>query len=181
VRANEISPAPPCCSIILTASSLSWLRTIAATRFEDAVSRIFSRVEILRCSGSPFDIALRCPEDDVHGPATKRSGFENAVRGKTQQVAGTGCLPLAGVVYLQSLLVAGEYVYPDEHLRGYAEQLTSTRFHYAVLLELLQVTLLLAGSIALYSGVASLNPSVYLGGCGWIAWSMCQQPAGVML
>jgi hypothetical protein len=53
---------------------------------------------------------------------------------------GILCLPLAGFVYLQSILVAGEYVYPDEDLRGYAEQLTSTRFHFAVLIDLLQVT-----------------------------------------
>ena len=62
---------------------------------------------------------------------------------------GILCVPLAGLVYLQSLLVTGEYVSPSDDLRGYAEQVTSARFHFALLIDALQVTLALIGMIAL--------------------------------
>ena len=41
---------------------------------------------------------------------------------------GVLCLPLAGLVYLQSLVVAGGWIPPSEDVRGYAEQITSARF-----------------------------------------------------
>ena len=68
---------------------------------------------------------------------------------------GILCLPLAGLVYVQSLLVTGEYIYPTDDLRGYAEYVTSTRFHFAVLIDTLQTTLLLIGIIALYAYLAN--------------------------
>lgn len=79
---------------------------------------------------------------------------------RTQVVArrikwGILCLPLAGLMYLQSLLVTGEYIYPTDDLRGYAEFITSARFHFAVLIGVLQVTLLLIGAIALYAYLAN--------------------------
>ncbi len=50
---------------------------------------------------------------------------------------GILCLPLAGLVSLQSLVVAGDYVYPTDDLRGYAEQITSARFHFGLLISVL--------------------------------------------
>ena len=68
---------------------------------------------------------------------------------------GILCLPLTGLVYIQSLLVTGAYIYPTDDLRGYAEYVTSTRFHFAVLIDTLQTTLLLIGIIALYAYLAN--------------------------
>jgi hypothetical protein len=65
-------------------------------------------------------------------------------------------LPLAGLVYLQGLVVAGDYVYPtDDNLRRYAEYVTSARFHSSILLDALHATLLLIGIIALYAYLAN--------------------------
>jgi hypothetical protein len=68
---------------------------------------------------------------------------------------GVLCLPLAGLVYLQSLAVAGGYAYPTEDVRRYAEYVTSARFHYATLIDALQATLVLVGIIALYAYLAN--------------------------
>ncbi len=68
---------------------------------------------------------------------------------------GILCVPLAGLVSLQSLLVTGEYVPPSDDLRGYAEQVTSARFHFALLIDALQVALALIGMIALYAYLAN--------------------------
>lgn len=64
---------------------------------------------------------------------------------------GVLCLPLAGLVYLESLVVTGEYILPYEDLRGYAEQITSGRFQASLLVNHLGVTLLLVGGFALYA------------------------------
>ena len=58
-------------------------------------------------------------------------------------------------MYLQSLVVAGDYVYPTNDVRRYAEYVTSTRFHFSTLIDALQVTLLLVGTIALYAYLAN--------------------------
>ena len=64
---------------------------------------------------------------------------------------GILCLPLAGFVYLESLVVAGEYIYPSDDLRGFADQVTSVRFQSSLLVDHLQASLLLVGGIALYA------------------------------
>jgi len=69
---------------------------------------------------------------------------------------GILCLPLAGLVYLQSLVVAGDYVYlTDDNVRRYAEYVTSARFHFSTLIDALQATLVLIGLIALYAYLAN--------------------------
>lgn len=64
---------------------------------------------------------------------------------------GVLCLPLAGLVYLGTLVVAGEYIYPSDDLRGFAEQVTSSRFQSGLLISHLQPALLLVGCFALYA------------------------------
>ncbi len=81
---------------------------------------------------------------------------------------GILCLPLAGLVYLQSLVVAGEYIFPSDDLRGYAQQITSARFQAGLLIAHLQNTLLLVGSFALYA---------YLSGSKAERWAL----AGLLL
>lgn len=68
---------------------------------------------------------------------------------------GILCLPLAGLVYLQGLLVTGEYVFPSDDLRGYAEYVTSARFQSGLLIFHLQAALLLVGFFALYAYLTS--------------------------
>ena len=67
---------------------------------------------------------------------------------------GVLCLPLAGLVYLQSLVVAGGWIPPSEDLRGYAEQIASARFQTGLMVLHLQAALLLVGGIALYAYLA---------------------------
>lgn len=67
---------------------------------------------------------------------------------------GILCLPLSGLAYLGSLVITGEYVFPSDDLRGYAEQLVSVRFQYGLLVNHLQTTLLLVGGFALYAYLA---------------------------
>lgn len=68
---------------------------------------------------------------------------------------GVLCLPLAGLAGLQAIAVSGDYVYPYDDLQRYAEYVTSTRYHYAVLLYALQSTLALIGLVALYAYFAN--------------------------
>ena len=70
---------------------------------------------------------------------------------------GILCLPLASLAYLQSLVVAGNYVYPTDDVRRYAEYVTSARFHFSTLIDALQVTLWLIGLIALYALTSSTD------------------------
>ena len=67
---------------------------------------------------------------------------------------GVLCLPLAGLVGLESLVVSGEYILASEDLRGFAEQVTSARFQSSLLIDHLHVLLLLVGSFALYAYLA---------------------------
>jgi hypothetical protein len=67
---------------------------------------------------------------------------------------GILCLPLAGLVYLEGLVVAGEYVTPSDGLRPYAEYITSARFAASLPIYHLQSALLLVGAIALYAYLA---------------------------
>lgn len=42
-------------------------------------------------------------------------------------------LPLSGLLYLGSLLIAGDYIDPTADLQGFAEQVTSARTHLVML------------------------------------------------
>ncbi len=46
---------------------------------------------------------------------------------------GILCLPLASLVYLQSLVVAGGWIPPSEDLLGHTEQITSARYQSGLL------------------------------------------------
>ena len=88
---------------------------------------------------------------------------------------GILCLPLGGLAGLQALVVSGDYVYPMDDLQRYAEYVTSTRYHYAVLLYALQATLLLIGVVALYAYFANRR------GERWALAGLVSQVAGFML
>ncbi|HYP19606.1 MAG TPA: hypothetical protein VEY08_05980 [Chloroflexia bacterium] len=88
---------------------------------------------------------------------------------------GILCLPLAGLAGLQALVVSGDYVYPMADLQGYAEYVTSTRYHYAVLLYALQATLALIGVVALYAYFVNRR------GERWALAGLVSQVAGLML
>ena len=88
---------------------------------------------------------------------------------------GILCLPLAGLAGLQALAVSGDYVYPMNDLRRYAEYVTSTRYHYAVLLYAFQATLGLIGVVALYAYFVNRR------GERWALAGLVSQLAGLML
>lgn len=64
---------------------------------------------------------------------------------------GILCLPLSGLLSLQSLVVVGEYISPSEDLRGLAEQVTSARYQSSLLIDHLSASLWLVGGFALYA------------------------------
>lgn len=88
---------------------------------------------------------------------------------------GILCLPLGGLAGLQALAVSGDFVYPYDDLQRYAEYVTSTRFHYAVLLYALQGTLALIGVVALYAYFVNRR------GERWALAGLVSQLAGLML
>ena len=64
-------------------------------------------------------------------------------------------LPLSGLLYLGSLLIAGDYIDPTADLQGFAEQVTSARTHLVMLGDVIQPGTLLIGAIALYAYLAT--------------------------
>jgi hypothetical protein len=64
-------------------------------------------------------------------------------------------LPLAGILYLQAYLIAGDYIDPAADLRGFAEQVTSTRYQVSVIVDVCQIASLLIGVFALYAYLAT--------------------------
>lgn len=82
---------------------------------------------------------------------------------------------MGGLAGLQALVVSGDYVYPYDDLQRYAEYVTSTRYHYAVLLYALQGTLALIGVVALYAYFVNRR------GERWALAGLVSQLAGLML
>jgi hypothetical protein len=101
---------------------------------------------------------------------------------------GILCLPLAGLVGLQSLVITGDEILPSDGLRAFAEQAVSSRYQIALLLTHLSLALTLVGAVALYAylfhtraerwalaGFVSLSVSIIAGGVdlgiglAWIA------------
>jgi hypothetical protein len=72
-------------------------------------------------------------------------------------------------------VVSGDYVYPYDDLQRYAEYVTSTRYHYAVLLYALQGTLTLIGVVALYAYFVNRR------GERWALAGLVSPLAGLML
>ena len=64
-------------------------------------------------------------------------------------------LPLAGLLYLQSSVIVGEYINPAADLRGFAEQVTSSRFQFSVFVDAVLGVPLLVGVFALYAHLAT--------------------------
>ncbi len=64
-------------------------------------------------------------------------------------------LPLSGLLYLGSLLIAGDFVDPTADPRGFSEQMTSTSTHLVMLVDVLQSAALLVGAFALYAYLAT--------------------------
>jgi hypothetical protein len=64
-------------------------------------------------------------------------------------------LPLSGLLYLQTLLITGDYIQPDADLQRFAEQVTSTRFHFSVIVDVFQIASVLIGVFALYAYLAT--------------------------
>ena len=68
---------------------------------------------------------------------------------------GILCLPLSGLLYLLTLLIAGSYIDPTTDLQGFAEQATSGRTHLVMLMDVVQTGTLLVGAFALYAYLAT--------------------------